>query len=188
MCKHRCWFCRILDWFFKPDVVVYAACKMTGRDKAEMVQRAARVCEIFREVGITPISPVIEEQVSNTEGKLINNDRERLQGFWKRDKEIIRKVSHVVFMDHAEMKSFGMEREYAFNRFYLWKPTVIYLPPGTPLSVSQFEDDAIFNSVHDAAKYIVKMWGTGHKRRMWRLKLIIKHYPRFFVDHLRAWR
>lgn len=172
----------------KPNVIVYLACKMTGRDKLEMVHRARRVCEIMREYGITPISPVIEEHVSETEGKLINNDRDRLHGFWKRDKEIIVKQAHVVFMDHAEMKSMGMEREYALCRGVLWKPIVIYLPPGTPISVAQFEDDAIFHSVHEASEHIVKTWGTPFKRRVWRVKMLIRTLPRWLYRQLLAWR
>src|SRR4051812_12177481 len=118
----------------KLDVKVYIACSMSGRDKLEMVHRARRVCEIFRESGITPISPVIEEHVKEEQGKLINSDKDRLKGFWRRDKEIIIKEAHVVFLDHAEMKSFGMEREFCLSRGTLWKPTVIYVPPNVPTS------------------------------------------------------
>jgi hypothetical protein len=170
------------------SVIVYVACKMTGRDKSEMVARATRVCEIFREAGITPISPVVEEHVENREGKLINNDKERLHGYWKRDKEIIIKEAHVVFLDHAEMKSLGMEREYCLSRGVLWKPTIIYLPKGTPISVADWEDDKVFNSVHDAAKYIVEMWGTGHKRRMWRLKMLNRTLLTWIYRQILAWR
>lgn len=172
----------------KPDVAVYIACSMTGRDKLEMVHRARRVCEIFREAGITPISPVVEEHVQETPGKLINNDKERLHGFWKRDKDIIIREAHVVFMDHAEMKSFGMEREYALARGCLWKPTVIYVPIGTPTSVAQWEDDKIFTSVHEAAKYIVEMWGTKSKRRMWRFKMLLRTLPGWVYRQVLQWR
>src|SRR6476619_3209715 len=109
----------------KTNCTVYCATKMSGRDKLEMHKRAQYVCSVFKEYGINAISPVIEEQVKPEEGKLINHDKERLREFWRRDKEIIRKEAHVVFLDHAEMKSYGMEREYAFSRYYLWKPTVI---------------------------------------------------------------
>lgn len=172
----------------KLNVVVYIACRMTGRDKLEMVHRARRVCEIFREFGITPISPVIEEHVKEDEGKLINNDKERLKGFWKRDKEIIIKEAHVIFLDHAEMKSFGMEREYALSRGVLWKPTLIYLPPATPVSVAQFEDDAIFTSVHEAAKHIVDKWGTKHKRNVWRMKMLLRTLPGWLYRQVLQWR
>ena len=167
---------------------IYIACKMTGRDKLEMNKRAEYVCKTLQEYGLTPISPVLEEKVEAKEGKLINNDKERLQGFWKRDKEIIAKEAHVVLMDHAEMKSFGMEREYGYNRFCLWKPTVIMVPPNTPLSVAQFEDDAFYYSVHHAAQEIARLWGTRTRRWIWRIKMLNRALPSWIYLQLLAWR
>lgn len=172
----------------KIDVKVYIACSMSGRDKLEMVQRARRVCDIFKEVGITPISPVIEEHVKEEQGKLINSDKIKLYGFWKRDKEIIINEAQVVFLDHAEMKSFGMEREYALARGCLWKPVVIYVPPNTPTSVAVWEDDAVVTSVHEAAKFIVENWGTRKKRVIWRLKMLGRTLPRWILRQLKQWR
>lgn len=172
----------------KIDCKVYLACKMSGRDRLEMVNRAMRVCEIFREYGLTPISPVIEEQVKAEEGKLINTDKVKLSGFWKRDKEIIMKEAHVVFLDHAEMKSFGMEREMGFARYGLWKPTVLHIAPGIVVSVAQWEDDKYFTSVHEAAQYIADTWGTRQKRIIWRLKMLNRSLPTFFLRQLYQWR
>ena len=136
---------------FNIDCIVYIATAMSGHTKAEMVARATRVCDILREYGLTPISPVIEEQVKNEPTKLINNDKPRLKGFWERDKSIIIEEAHVVLWDHAEIPSFGATREYCLNRGVLWKPTVIYVPDGTPTSVAEWEDDAVFHSLHHAA-------------------------------------
>jgi len=172
----------------KPDVVVYIACAMSERDKVEMVHRAKKVCEIFRYYGITPISPVIEEGVKEESGKLINSNKERLYSFWKRDKKIIIEKAHVVLFDHAEMKSFGMEREYALNRGVLWKPSISYIPVGHHTSVAQFEDDKIFHSIHEAAEYIVKMWGTSTRRRLWRLKMLNKSLLRWLWWQILAFR
>lgn len=154
------------------DCKVYVACKMSGRDRLEMVNRAVRVCEIFREFGLTPISPVVEENVKAEEGKLINSDKVKLSGYWQRDKEIIMKEAHVIFLDHAEMKSFGMEREMGFARYCLWKPTVLHVAPGTVVSVAQWEDDKCVTSIHEGAKYIADTWGTKQKRIIWRLKML----------------
>lgn len=167
--------------------VIYTACKMSGRDKAEMVKRAHYVKKVLTEAGLIPISPVIEEHVKEETGKLINSDKNRLKNFWKRDKEIIRQA-HVVLLDHAEMKSFGMEREYGFNRYCLWRPTVIVVEPGTVTSVAEWEDDAIFTSLHEAAQYISKNWGTWPKRVLWRLSMLNKHLLRFVWDQLMGWR
>lgn len=167
---------------------VYIATKMTGCDKDALVKRAERVCEIFREYELEPISPVVEEKVKDEPIKLINADKERLAKFWKRDKQILIEEAHVMFWDHAEQKSFGVEREYALNRFCLFNPTVIYVPPGTPTSVAEWEDDYIFNSVHAAAEYIVKHWGTRNKRLIWRLNMLNRCVPRFIYRQLLQFR
>lgn len=172
----------------KIDVKVYIACSMSGRDKSELVKRAGRVCDIFREYGITPISPVIEEQVKDEAVKLINSNKDQLSSFWQRDKEIVVEEAHVLFWDHAEQKSFGVEREYGLNRFCLWKPTVLYVPKGTPVSVAGWEDDAILFSVHDAARYIVDMWGTPVRRRRWRLEMLRRTLPKWIKRQILAWR
>ena len=173
---------------FNVDVVTYVACKMSGRDKPEMTKRAEYVCKTLEEHGITAISPVVEEEVKPEQGKLVNHDKERLRGYWIRDKEIIIKEAHVVLMDHAEMKSFGMEREFGLSRYTLWKPTIILVPANTPLSVAQFEDDEIFYSVHHAAQEIVRQWGTRFDRIVWRAKLLNRTLPRFLYRQFLAWR
>lgn len=167
---------------------VYIACAMSGRDKAEMVARAQRVCEIFREAGLNPISPVLEEKVTNEPGKLINSDKEKLKQFWARDKELIIKHCHVFFWDHAEMKSFGAEREYALARFCLWKPTVMYVTPGTPVSVAAWEDDEIVTSVHEAARIIVERWGTRRLRFNWRRHMLARSLKTWVLRQLYQWR
>lgn len=161
---------------------------MSGRDRLEMVERAQRVCDIFKEFGLTPISPVIEENVKAEEGKLINSDKVKLSGYWQRDKEIIIKEAHVIFLDQAEMKSFGMEREMGLARYCLWKPTVLHVSPGTVVSVAQWEDDKLFTSVHEAAKYIADTWGTRRKRIIWRLKMLNKTLPKFLYRQLLQFR
>ncbi len=161
---------------------------MTGCSKDELVARANRVCEIFREFGLNPISPVIEENVADKPVKLINADKVQLAQYWKRDKEIIISEAHVMFWDHAEQKSFGCEREYGLNRFCLWKPTVIYVPKGTPTSVSEWEDDKVVNSVHEAAKYIAETWGTQEKRVQWRLAMLKRTLPKWLYHQWLAFR
>lgn len=179
---------KIKDFLFKIDCIVYPGCKMTGRDREEMNRRAEFVCNVMREQGLTPLSPVIEENVPKEPGKLINNDKERLAGFWKRDKHIIRRIAHVVWIDHGEMKSFGMEREFGLNRYCLWKPTVLVLPHGVALSVAEFEDDAIFSSAHAAAVHIKKNWGCRWNRWKWRAKMLNKSLPGWLMDQIFAWR
>ncbi len=161
---------------------------MSGADKAEMVARAKRVCEIFRESGLTPISPVIEEQVPDTPGKLINADKEQLHTFWTRDKDIIANEAHIIYFDRFEQKSFGMEREYGLARYCLWKPTVVHVSPGTVTSVAEWEDDILVTSVHEAARLIAENWGTREKRVIWRVKMLRRTLCTWLKRQLMGWR
>ena len=165
---------------------VYVATKMTGRDKAEMVQRAYYVCDVLRHWGLTPISPVIEEEVPKNEGLLLQSSNEQLKKFWKRDKDIIVYQAHVVLCDEADNKSLGMEREYGFSRYCLWKPTLTILPKG--INVACFEDDIVVQTVDAAASIIAQNWGTCKKRWVWRIKMLVRTLPRWFWRQIIAWR
>src|SRR5579859_336511 len=118
-------FRAIHQWLFAPSCIVYVGCKMTGRDRADMVERANFVCGVLKQYGLIPISPVLEESVPNKPGKLVNHDSQQVHGFWRRDKWILRRVARVNWLDYGDMKSFGMEREYCLSRGVLWKPTVM---------------------------------------------------------------
>jgi hypothetical protein len=165
----------------------YVACRMTGRDRKEQVARARYVCAVLRQYGITPISPVLEEKVVEAPGPLVNDDKERLGGFWSRDKYIIRRIAHVVLIDGANEKSFGVEREYMLNRGVLWKPTVLLMPK-IGLTVVDFEDDYVTDSVHEAGRYIREQWGTWPKRALWRTKMLLRSMPKRCLDEIYSWR
>src|ERR1019366_1788549 len=179
---------KIYNWLFGDSLVVYVACRMSGRDKAEMVHRAQFVVETLAIFGITGISPVLEEGVKAERPKLINYDKEQVRGFWARDKHIIRYVSHAVLFDHAEMPSLGMTREFSLNRGTLWRPTVIVLAKDVPVSVSVFEDDFVTNSVHSAAAYMNLTWGSKWKRISWRMRMLIRTLPKFLLGQLYGFR
>jgi hypothetical protein len=167
------------------SVKVYIATQMSGRDKAEMVSRAKHVCAVFKQYGIEPISPVIEEAVDDRPGPLLNPDKSILKRLWNRDKYIIRRLAHLVLWDGAEAKSYGCEREYSLNRYCLWKPTVLLVKKHT-LSVADFEDDYICEDLHEAAALIRDKWGTWPKRVVWRLKMLRRSLPLWFVDQFYA--
>lgn len=165
----------------------YVACRMTGRDKKEQVQRARYVCAILRQYNVEGISPVLFENVEETPGPLVNTDKERLRSFWSRDKQIIREEAHVVLVDGAHDKSFGVEREYMLNRGCLWKPTVLLCPP-MGLTVADFEDDKIVHDVHAAGAYIRDNWGTWEKRFVWRIKMLARTLPSWIWYQILAFR
>jgi hypothetical protein len=173
---------------FGDSLIVYVACKMTGRDKGEMVHRAQFVVETLALFGIKGISPVLEEGVKVDHVKLINYDKEQVRGFWARDKYIIRYISHAVLFDHAEMTSLGMTREYSLNRGTLWKPTAVLLEKNAPTSVAAFEDDLLGYSVHTMAAEMSLRWGSRWKRWGWRATMMNRSLLRWVYDQCWAWR
>lgn len=172
----------------KPACVVYIACRMTGRDRKEMVSRALHVCWELERFGLTPISPVLEEGVTPTQGTLVPASREELKGNWTRDKYIIRRMAHVVLLDGADEGSIGMSREYGLNRYCLWKPTVVLWGKHRGLTVADFEDDLATDYLSDAIDLIVKNFSTPWKRRKWRIKMLLHSLPKWCIDQLYAWR
>jgi hypothetical protein len=168
-------------------VTCYVACRMTGRDKREQVKRAKHVKYVLEQYGITVISPVLEESVPDTPGPLVNDSESRLAGFWARDKYIIRRLAHVVLVDGAHEKSFGVEREYSLNRWNLWKPTVLVMPD-MGLTVSKFEDDSVTDDLHIAGEFIRAKYGTWFKRVKWRVHMLGHSLPGWLLDQIYAFR
>jgi len=164
----------------------YVACKMTGRNRREMINRAKRICAVLRKAGVEPISPVIEERVQARRGVLRNLSKLRLFKKWTDDKRIITWKAHAVILDGADAKSFGMEREYALNRFWLWKPTLL-LMPNQGITVAAFEDDLISDDEEAIAHYLVEHHGNLYKRIKWRLVMINRCLPKFLAAQLWQW-
>lgn len=172
------------------DVRIYLATPMTGYDRPTMIRRAFEMVTLGKEYGVRIISPVLEECIEGS-GALIQNNEVQLFTFWKRDKEIIRNRdgsgAHVVLIDKAHLKSYGCEREYGFNRYCLWKPTVCIVPSRS-ITVAQYEDDAIFTDERSAFQFIATQYGTRAKRWKWRAKMLIRSLPGFLLDQFHAWR
>lgn len=173
------------------DVRVYMAMPMTGYDRADMVKRSKHLIEVGARNEVTVISPVLEEHTKEIPGVLTQNDQYQLRRFWRRDKEIIRnrdgKGAHVVLIDRADQKSLGCEREYGFNRYFLWKPTLCIMSRHG-YSVAKFEDDRIFEDEYAAFAYIARNYGTHLRRIKWRVRMLCRSLPGFIIDQLAAWR
>lgn len=161
---------------------------MTGRCRAEQVARAHEVVATFKQFGLTAISPVISEGVENKPGPLIPNSESELLGNWTRDKYLIARKAHVVLLDGADEGSIGMAREYAYNRYALWKPTIILWNEPRGFTVAAFEDDAIVYSLIDAAATIAIHFATRRQRWAWRIKMLARSLPKWIVNQLYAWR
>jgi|ERR1041385_259232 hypothetical protein len=167
---------------------VYVACKMTGRDRKEMLERAAYVSDVLKAWDLTPISPVLEEKVEGIPGPLLQMSQELLQAYWKRDKYIISDVANVVLIDEGERKSLGVEREYGFARYCLWKPTVTILPANQGFNIAQFEDDYVVHTVDAAAAMIAQNWGTQEQRHKWRWDMLKRTFPKWLWRQYLAWK
>lgn len=165
---------------------VYIACKMTGRSRKQMIDRAKYLCSLFRKFGLDPISPVIEEHVQARKGSLKNTSRFRLHKKWNDDKSIICWKSHAVVLDGAETKSFGMEREHGLNRYLWWKPTLLIMPK-MGLTVAEFEDDLISGDEESVAHYLVHHHGNIYKRFKWRARIFNRSLLKFLIGQLWQW-
>ena len=172
----------------KNNCIVYVACRMTGRCRAEQVERAEDVCDVLRTYGLTPVSPVISEGVQPIPGELVPNSREELLGNWTRDKILISRVAHVVLLDGADEGSVGMAREHGYNRYSLWKPTVVLWNNPRGYTVADFEDDMVAISLSDAAEFISLNFGTRRKRIAWRIRMLARCLPKWIVNQIYAWR
>lgn len=161
---------------------------MTGRCRKEQVERAEDVCDTLAAYGLTAISPVISEGVQPIPGELIPASREELRGNWTRDKHLISRVAHVVLLDGADEGSVGMNREYGYNRYSLWKPTVVLWTSPRGYTVADFEDDMVAYSITEAAIFIQKNFGTRRKRWVWRIKMLARCLPKWIINQIYAWR
>jgi hypothetical protein len=167
--------------------IAYGATKMTHRDRPEMIKRARYLRAVAAQYGITLISPILKEDVPNIPGPLENNSRDVLKGHWDDDKHIIRRIAHMVVIDGAQMKSFGVEREYGLNRWNLWKLTFL-LVDKKELSVADFEDDFIHTDPHVLFSYIRDNFLTRRQRIVWRIKMLMRCLPKRLLDEVYAWR
>lgn len=171
------------------SIKIYTACKMTGRDKAEMVGTAKKNKQIFEAAGIQVLDPVLEEHVKPTHQELQDVPIHVLKGYWKRDKQMIREA-HVVVDTTPELKSEGSAHEIGYARYNLWKPVVrMYTGNVKPLSaIVYFEDDLVVHSVEEAAIQIQKYWGTWFKRAMWRLSILNQCFFKWLLYQIQEWK
>lgn len=170
------------------SIKVYIAHAMTGRPGTEVVKESEEALKILGQFGITVLDPVTAEKVKPTK-KEINTDYNTLDGYWRRDKEMIREA-HVLIDITPERKSEGVAHEIGYARYHLWKPVIrVYQKGQVPsnLSVAYFEDDFIVDDLAVAGRYIERMYGNWFKRFMWRVQLYRRSWPKAFLHRLGEW-
>jgi len=155
----------------KSKVIVYLACRMTGRSQAAMVKEALDAKTVLEKYGIEVISPVLEEGITAEHKKLVAISDEELAAGWRNDKAFVRKCHVLLDLSSAsKLRSEGAIHELAYARYALFKPVVRLFPNGLGPSVTKLEDSVIVQSLDEAGVAILTKWGTRWDRIMWRIQ------------------
>lgn len=170
----------MFNWFNTVNCRIYLCQAMTGLKQYEIYKNNLRATKILEKHGITVLSPVVEEHIQPANKKLNQTSQKQLDGYWKRDKWLI-SHSHILLDIAGLVVSQGVIHELGFSRYFLFKPCVRVLKITGP-SVAVSEEDALVDSVEEAAKLIVKRWGTPWRRLVWKVKL----FCRCFFPYLKT--
>lgn len=158
-------------------ISAYTCQRMTGRYCDEMLREAEMLQRVLTNYNIRILNPVLEEGIPDVHEVLDNVHPGKLEQFWRRDKEMIRESDIVI--DYMTMnKSDGSNKEVAYNRFCLWKPTV-RVWDGAGGLISRLEDDIMVPTLIDAVKVIDEKWGTYEKLAEWRKVMLTRCYPKW---------
>jgi hypothetical protein len=159
---------------------------MSNRDKRELVKEARQDVKIFARYGIKAYSPVLEEKVPNTPGKL-KTRKKGLIPKWAEDKQAMRN-SFAIVDRTADMKSEGVQHETGFMRYTLWRPVIRVSPKHDKgyFSIANLEDDLIVCSIEQAAELLRYKFGSRHKYVKWQLKILNRCLLGFMWDHIKG--
>ena len=134
----------------KVDVIVYLACRMTGRSKAAMRKEAEEAVATLSKYDIKCISPVLEENVEGTQEILQVLSEEELAKEWAKDKNFVRECHVVLDLSAASpFRSEGATHEYLFARYALFKPVVRLFPKGLGFSIARLEGSLIVQTLDE---------------------------------------
>lgn len=168
---------------------VYAARGMSNRVKEEVVNEAAADRAVMAGYGLLILDPVASEGVEPTK-EVLRSSKKAMDTYWGRDKAMIREAN-VVFDLTPHLNSEGVKHEIGYARYALWKPVIRVFPKGQlpfQSSVSRYEDDAIFDDLHEAVKYALEKFGTWQKRFKWRISLLLRCLPRWIMFQIMEWK
>lgn len=168
----------------KDTVVAYVAHAITGRTGTALNAESRATEVALTHYNIVGLDPVLLEKIPDTDEIIPNRPDDGGQVIWGGDEAAIRR-SHVLLDITPELKSEGVMWETGYARFFLWKPVVrVYKPGSSPHMAMVFKGDAITFSLEEAAKVIHERWGTRRKRIIWRLKMLFRSLPKFFLYQL----
>lgn len=167
-------------------VKLYIARGMSGRQKSEVVTEAAVDKAFFEAAGLRVMCPVKEEGVK-AENKVLMSTKKEMDGYWTRDKELIREVDIVVDAT-PHLLSQGVIHEIGLARYAYWKPVIRIFPKGglpSEGNVAYYEDDVVVDSKEEAIEAIYRLWGTRRKRLLWRLSLYARCLPKWIKNQVK---
>lgn len=173
---------RLFEYWFGRSVSIYLACSMTGLTGYKIWQDYRRRKKIYRRYGIRVNSPVPGEGIKATRRPLPNRPGHVGQQIWAKDKLLIRK-SNVMVYPLLKRRSQGCEWELVLSRGAYWKPTV-YLHD-TPGFISREQSDIVCETDQQAARLIVKQFGSRFKRLIWRFKMLNKSLPKWLGQQIK---
>jgi hypothetical protein len=155
---------------------IYSAQPMTGYMQDEANQIARMLVRVGNEYGFEILNPVLEEHLPDVHEPLTQVSKERLEKFWKRDKEMMQDA-HIVLDYMSANKSDGVNKELGYSRFFMWKPTVRVFPK-MGINISGIEDDLIHDTLVDAFAAIKQRWPDKHSLLMWRVQMLARCVPK----------
>lgn len=163
---------------------VYLALKMGGltpRQLDEIVDKQLDLCHQFGIIGVSPWKKERVHYLDKDWDKPIQASPSLLKVLSKMDKDEIRSCQ-VLINTTGDKFSKGGEVETWFNRFYLWKPTLI-VDPSSYQSLRGRESDLIVDNLSVALIMVKGYWGTRIKRMAWRLKVV--YHPTRIIQRAR---
>lgn len=172
----------LFNYWFGTNVSIYLATSMTGLTGYKIWQDYRRRKKIYRRYGVRVNSPVPGEGIKATRRPLPNRPGAEGTKIWAKDKLLIRKSNLMVF-PLLKRRSQGCEFELTLARGSYWKPTVyLHDKPGF---ISKEQSDIVCLTDQQAARYIVKYFGSRHKRFIWRLKMLNKSLPKWLWQQIK---
>lgn len=159
----------MINWLFGVNVSIYLADKFTGLTGYTLWKTYRKRKKIYRRKGIRVTSPLPGEGIKATKRRVPDRPGKLGVSIWAKDKEQIKNANVFVF-PLVGGSSQGCINELVLGRGCYWKPTVyIHSKPGF---ITKEQNDIVVKSDQEAARYIVKKFGTRWKRMKWRLAML----------------
>lgn len=169
-------------------VIAYVAHAITGRTGRSLNAESRATAAALAEYSMIGLDPVLIEKIPDTDEIIPNRPDSGGKEIWGADEAAIRQA-HVLLDITPELKSEGVLWEIGYARFFLWKPVIrVYKPGSSPHMAMIFKGDVIAFSLEEAAKIIHERWGTRNKRNLWRIKMLLKSFPKFLKYQLNEFK